>query len=202
MELFDLGDKDGVIDKTEFENFVEAIIDPYHITWMDTDGTHDMKKWQTHATNIAVERLANGVENAHNASPSVIAKKEKADIAAKKRAKERITSGKNYLIGGKVGIYNPATGGNEYIGWRDNQEFDVDAAVANMVPGGTFGDYLGNVFRMSKDGTIRGLHKGESDNVIMKWDAKTEKYTDEEEVWTKEEFLKKFYGISKYNKKR
>lgn len=63
--LFD-ANGDNKISDDEFEQFIQAVVDPYHVTWENEDGTHDKGKWQKHTTNIAIERLANGVENTHS----------------------------------------------------------------------------------------------------------------------------------------
>ena len=62
--LFDANGDDKISDD-EFEQFIQAVVDPYHATWKNDDGTHDKNRWQKHTTNIAIERLANGVENTH-----------------------------------------------------------------------------------------------------------------------------------------
>ena len=62
--LFDTNG-DNKISDDEFEEFIQAVVDPYHATWENEDGTHDKGKWQKHTTNIAIERLSNGVENTH-----------------------------------------------------------------------------------------------------------------------------------------
>ena len=59
-------DGDDIIDETEWENFTNAIVDPYNKMWKKADGSHDQRAWQKHATNIAAEQLANGIENTWN----------------------------------------------------------------------------------------------------------------------------------------
>ena len=111
------------------------------------------------------------------------------------------------IVGGKRGIYNPANGEYEYVGYQKNQILDVDKQVSLMVPGGVFYDYNGNKYRMSENGTIRGFHasgdKKLKNKVIKVWDSKLNKgeggFTNETRSWTKEEFLDDMYGISNSN---
>jgi hypothetical protein len=111
------------------------------------------------------------------------------------------------IVGGKRGIYNPANGEYEYVGYQKNQILDVDKQVSLMVPGGVFYDYNGNKYRMSANGTIRGFHasgdKKLKNKVIKVWDSKLNKgeggFSNETRSWTKEEFLDDMYGISNSN---
>lgn len=111
------------------------------------------------------------------------------------------------IVGGKRGIYNPANGEYEYVGYQKNQILDVDKQVSLMVPGGVFYDYNGNKYRMSENGTIRGFHasgdKKLKNKVIKVWDSKLNKgeggFSNETRSWTKEEFLDDMYGISNSN---
>jgi hypothetical protein len=111
------------------------------------------------------------------------------------------------IVGGKRGIYNPANGEYEYVGYQKNQILDVDKQVSLMVPGGVFYDYNGNMYRMSQNGTIRGFHasgdKKLKNKVIKVWDSKLNKgeggFSNETRSWTKEEFLDDMYGISNSN---
>ena len=76
--LFD-ANGDNKISDDEFEQFIQAVVDPYHATWENDDGTHDKNKWQKHTTNIAIERLANGVENTHGENYPATASSEGGD---------------------------------------------------------------------------------------------------------------------------
>jgi len=61
--IFD--DGDGEISETEWVNFTQAIVDPYHKTWKKEDGKHDEELWIEMSGNIMVEQLTNGIENLH-----------------------------------------------------------------------------------------------------------------------------------------
>ena len=58
----------------------------------------------------------------------------------------------NYRIGGTRGVYDPTGGprgtGFRSVGWKNNQQLDVNAQISNMKKGETFKDYLGNTWRM------------------------------------------------------
>jgi hypothetical protein len=111
------------------------------------------------------------------------------------------------LVGGKRGVYNPANGEYEHVGYKQNQTLDVGKQVSMMVPGGVFYDYNGNKYRMTKNGKITGFHaagdKHLKNRLIKKWDPTLNKgegdFSDEVRTWTKEEFQDDMYGISDRN---
>jgi len=68
MQLFDSGsgeggiEGDGIIQDSEFENFLSATVDPYHPIW-NQDGKVDKQGWEESSRAIAQELLVNGIRN-------------------------------------------------------------------------------------------------------------------------------------------
>ena len=130
-EQFD-DDENGIISDLEWQEFTNAIIDPYHKTWEKTDGTHDKELWQEMATTIVVEQLANGVENQYN-------KSEKAKAA--KKAEEQNQ-------GGPTGRNLPGIG---FQTWASMQlTYDKINSVTGIISGPQ-----GTIFEAQPDGTWR-----------------------------------------------
>jgi len=144
-EKFDTDDVIGISD-LEWQEFTNAIIDPYHKTWEKADGTHDKELWQKTATTIAVEQLANGVENQYNKSENVIAAK------AKKAAEglEWQTKPGNYPLGSQGNMVNPATGKVEWAGYKYGRQgnllYDDMDAMAKINRGERFVDAFKNIW--------------------------------------------------------
>lgn len=63
--IFD--DGDGVITRTEYDNFVNAIVSPDNEFWKNNGGA---SAWKNQARRIATEQLANGAENAWTDNPA------------------------------------------------------------------------------------------------------------------------------------
>jgi len=55
----------GGISQPEWENFTNAMANPYNDTWKKADGTHDKKAWFEMSRQIVTEQMANGAENQH-----------------------------------------------------------------------------------------------------------------------------------------
>jgi hypothetical protein len=116
----------------------------------------------------------------------------------------------NYEIGGKRGVFDP-TGGTDGSGfrrglWKKNQQLDVDAQVVKMKKGEMFHDYLGNTWRMGRDGKITGFHAGSKNEVIYEWDEKLGAYLDGKEgrarkpkTFTEQEALDMLFGMGSQN---
>jgi len=58
-----VGAGDGSISPKEFDQFILAIVDPKHKTWLKEDGSYDNIAWQKNSTKIAVEQLVNAIGN-------------------------------------------------------------------------------------------------------------------------------------------
>tara|TARA_R110000737_G_scaffold21635_1_gene40153 strand:- start:6522 stop:8150 length:1629 start_codon:yes stop_codon:yes gene_type:complete len=55
----------GGISPTEWNNFTDAIVNPYNDIWKKKDDTHDTKAWLKSSQRIVTEQMANGAENLH-----------------------------------------------------------------------------------------------------------------------------------------
>tara|TARA_R100000458_G_scaffold57636_1_gene64105 strand:+ start:272 stop:1801 length:1530 start_codon:yes stop_codon:yes gene_type:complete len=73
--IFD-GDENGVISNTEYENFLNAIVDPNNSFWKDNGGK---EAWEKNARKIAVEQMTNDIVNHHKE----VNKKEKSEDVSK-----------------------------------------------------------------------------------------------------------------------
>ena len=115
----------------------------------------------------------------------------------------------NYRIGGTRGVYDPTGGprgtGFRSVGWKNNQQLDVNAQISNMKKGETFKDYLGNTWRMgtgSASGKITGFYAGTND-VIYKWDEKLNDgeggYSNRPKTFTEKEALDMLFGMGEQN---
>ena len=112
----------------------------------------------------------------------------------------------NYKIGGARGVYDPTGGplgtGFRSVGWKNNQQLNVNAQIIKMKKGQTFKDYLGNTWRMGGSGKITGFYAG-TNNPIYKWDDKLNDgdggYSNKLKTFTEKEALDMLFGMGEQN---
>ena len=184
-------DGNGSLDSEEKANFIDAVMNV------------DNKFFKLEVSNkILEDELTRKAKESHGDYWTEENRKRQEVL---NRSQEKTDNSR--LVGGKRGIYNPANGEYEYIGYQKNQTLDVDKQVSLMVPGGVFYDYNGNKYRMGKNRKITGFHasgdKKLKNKVINIWDSKLNDgeggFSNETRFWTKEEFLDDMYGIADRN---
>ena len=166
MNTFD-GDNNGSISETEYENFVNAIVNPDNEFWKNNGGA---SAWKDQSRTIATELLANGAENAWTNNPANKPDPVVTDVSTGAinfyTDKVQKLNGANWDSGAATSVYNdiktgslftakdPSTGEiNDYSyhfvngkgGWYQNYQVGDDETTAESYVGPDGSD-VGRIF--------------------------------------------------------